>query len=376
MSGDLFDSVGSGDEANREIRFGNGGDRTDVLLVDDDTQWARLMASDIEAASDDIEVTVAGSATEAMETFREQGQFDCLVADYQMPGADGIQLLERVRERRPQFPFLLVTSQGSEQVAERAIDAGVTDYLIKDFGADQATKFLSRIQTAVDHYRLQCALAESEERYRTVTEQSRDATATIQGGQLLFCNQRLVELTGRQRDHLRNSSDIVAEIVHEDDREQVRSVVDAWDETPDEARLHEARVVRPDGTVRHCEYTGGRIDHDGERATLVSIRDVTERQRRERELQWERELNRTIQRTLVESRSRDSLERSVTEQLQRHGYTLAWIGERIGDELVPRVVEGDRQYVDAIDRTIEASPTDGTVEGRSTDGTVEGRSTD
>jgi hypothetical protein len=91
----------------------------------------------------------------------------------------------------------------------------------------------------------------------------------------------------------------------------------------------------------------------------VSLRDVTDRKRRERELQWERELTRTIQETLVESRTRESLEREVTDHLQCHGYALAWIGERDGEMLVPRAVGGDRRYVDGIDRSVENCERDG-----------------
>jgi PAS domain S-box-containing protein len=314
-----------------------------------------------------------------MKMFRES-RIDCIVADYQMPGVDGIQFLERIRESRPQLPFLLVTSQGSERVAERAIGAGVTDYLTKDLGIEQARQFASSIQAATENYRLQCALAESEERYRTVTEQSRDAVAMLQDGQLLFCNRRLSEVTGRQREQLRESRDIIAEIVHRDDQAQVRAAVTDWNESrdsdgterTDDGRLHGARIVQPDGTVRHCEFTGRQIGYDGETVTLVSIRDVTDRQRRERELRWERELNRTVQEALVESRNRESLEQTVTEQLQCHGYALAWIGEQISDELAPRVVGGDRRYVETIDRTVPGGAEDRAVKdsGESSEPTV------
>jgi PAS domain S-box-containing protein len=342
-------------------RTGNS-DRTadpiDVLFVDDDRQWAQLVAEDIEATADDITVTIAGSVTDGLETFRDRDDIDCILSDYQMPGKDGLALLERVREANPRLPFLLVTSQGSELVAARATDAGVTDYLIKDAGADQTVQFVNKIEAWVEHHRLQQAIEESEERYRTVTEQSRDGIAIFRAGELRFCNERLLELTGRDRDTLENQ-DTVAEIVHRDDRDQVREVVDNWFEGDERSLLHEARIVQPDGTIRHCEYTGGQIEYRGAAATLVSIRDVTDRKQRERELEWERELNRTIQEALVESRSRDDLERTVTDQLQHHGYALAWVAERAGDVLVSRVVGGDRRYVDTIDWTLDSHRNDG-----------------
>ncbi|WP_049934450.1 response regulator [Haloplanus natans] len=323
-----------------------------VLLVDDDAQWAKLLATDIEREADSIDVTVTTTARECLETFQDRDDIDCLISDYQMPGQTGIDLLEQIREHHPQLPFLLVTSQGSETVAARAIEAGVSDYLVKEFGDEQVTKFVDKIRRAVTHYRLQDALEESEQRYRTVTEQSRDAIAILRYEQLLFCNERLVELTGQDHEDLTDES-IVETSIYAADRTQVRDVLDSWYATDEQSQLHETRIERPDGTIRHCEYTGRQLDYQGEPATLVSIRDVTERKQRERELQWERDLNRTIQETLVESRTRERLEQDVTDQLQRHGYALAWVAERDSDVVVPRTVGGDRRYIEAIDRGIE-----------------------
>jgi PAS domain S-box-containing protein len=345
-AGEMSDRIGT---VHRLVGHEEGeANEINALLVDDDDQWATLLASDIEAEAESITVTTAGSARECLEILQERSDIECVVSDYQMPGQTGIELLETIRETRPRLPFLLVTSQGSETIAARATAAGVTDYLIKDFGGDRATQFVDKIETTVDHYRLRRAIEESEQRYRTVTEHSRDGIAILRYGELLFCNERLVELSGRET---LPSEDIIGSIIHPEDREEVRGVFDTWygDEQP---QLHEARIERPDGSIRHCEYTGGRIEYNGEPATHVSIRDVTERKRRERELRWERELTRTVQETLVESRTRERLERQVTAHLQRHGYALAWIGERDGETLVPRAVGGDRRYVERIDRSV------------------------
>lgn len=329
---------------------------TDVLFVDDDEQWAEFVAGDVERAADDLAVTVAVSANEALLTL-QQRDIDCIVADYLMPEVDGLQLLERVRENSPRLPFILMTGQGSEDVAARAIDAGVSDYLIKDPTSDQTVHVVNKIRRAVDQYRLRQAIEESEERYRTVTEQSRDAIGIVQREQLRFWNQRMVELTGRSPDALQDA-DVVETVVHPADRDAVRAVVDTREKSEDDRSLHSMRIVQPDGDVRHCEYTGRQITYEGESATLVSIRDVTERKRRERELQWARELDRAIQEALVESRTRTALEETITRQLQRQGYALAWIAEQDGASLVPRVVDGDESYLEGIDLTVEGSEND------------------
>jgi PAS domain S-box-containing protein len=321
-----------------------------VLLVDDDTQWAEIIASDIENAAEECTVSVVDNGEDALERLATGG-VDCLVTDYRMPGKDGLELLERVRETYPRLPTLLVTSQGSEDIAARAIEAGVDDYIIKNFGTKQAMHFVSKIRTAVDQHRMQQAIEESEQRYRTVTEQSRDAVVITTNGRLEFCNQRTVELTGKDEQTLREEG-CVETAVHRGDRDAFRDFLDKLETGNTQSDLKETRIVRPDGTVRDCECSGRPIVYDGEQMALVSFRDVTDRKRRERELEWERELNRTVQEALVESETRESLERKIAQQLRNHGYALAWVGEEVGGEVVPRVIRGDRRYVETIDRTV------------------------
>jgi PAS domain S-box-containing protein len=328
-------------------------DRIDVLLVDDNEEWAELARNRIERATDDIAVTVVESANEAMVTLQDVADIDCLVVDYMMPRVTGLQLLERVREEHPQLPYLLITSEGSEDVAAQAIDAGVTDYIVKDPSRDQTPLFVSRIRSAVEQYRLRQLLEESETRYRTVIEQSRDALVILEQGQVVFANRRLAEITGREPESLSGTA-LVEEAVHPTDRERVREILDDWYGDRARRALHEARIVQPDGTIRQCECIGKRITYEGDWAVLVSLRDVTERKRRERELQWERELTQTVQEALVESRTRDAVEQAVTEQLCQYGYSLAWVGEQHGTELVPRVAEGKEIYVDDIDYSLDA----------------------
>lgn len=329
-------------------------DGISILLVDDNQEWAGLAASRIEREAEDIDVMLAGSANEAMVTLKERSDLDCLVVDYMMPRVTGLQLLERVREEYPQLPFLLITSEGSEEIAANAIDAGVTDYIVKDPAGNQTVVFVSRIRSAVEQYRLRQAIEESEARYRTVTEQSRDGIAILEDGRIRFCNQQLAALTERAIESL-SGSDLVGEIIHPDDQDRVRSVIDSWDESQTQLALHETRIIQPDGRVKYCEFTGREITYNDDRGLLVSIRDVTDRRRRERELQWERDLNRTIQEALVEAGTRDGLERAVVEQLHRYGYELAWIGHRNDGTISPSVIAGDQGYLEAIDWDLDGS---------------------
>lgn len=318
-----------------------------VLLVDDNEQWGRFMADKLEQEEASLEVTVALSANEAMFTLRGTDAIDCVVTDYRMPEIDGLQLLEQVRAEWPELPFVLITGEGSEDIASKAIDAGVTDYLIKDPNADQTVQFVNKITAAVEQYLLQRAIAESEARYRTVIEQSRDAIMIVRDGDLVFCNRRLAELLESDWATLQETLTL-SDIVHPEDQSMVRELLSEWQNREDLTQLREARLVTESGTVRHGEWAGQRITDDGQQAVLVSIRDVTERKQRERKLQWERELNRGLQTALVEARTREELESAITELLVDYGYALAWIGDVSDDTIHPWAVTGDRAYVEAL----------------------------
>lgn len=335
----------------------NAREQIHVLLADDNEEWVEFVAEGLEEYDDSLRVTTALNANEAMLTLRDDETIECVVADYGMPEIDGLQLLERVRDEHPELPFLLVTGQGTEDIASRAIREGVTDYIQKSPRLNQTALFANRIRTSVEQYRFQQAAAESEKRYRSVVENSRDAILAVRDGRLLFANDRLSELTGLSRGDLRGE-DVVERVVHPEDRDGVRAAIADWSDGTEERHPREARLVTADGAVRHCEYTGGRITLDGEPGALLSIRDVTQRQTRQRQLEWERQLNRTVRETLVEARSREDIEQAIASQLSALGYDLVWIGERVGWELEPRVVEGDETYVESIDRSFDDGASD------------------
>lgn len=64
-----------------------------VLHIDDAPDFTQMVAASLEHESDRVTVESAPNASEGLERIREQ-QFDCIVSDYDMPGQNGIELLE------------------------------------------------------------------------------------------------------------------------------------------------------------------------------------------------------------------------------------------------------------------------------------------
>jgi two-component system response regulator AtoC len=105
---------------------------TKVLVVDDDPALRFLMEGVLTGHG--LEVVVAESAGEALTMLAD---VDVVVSDYSMPDMDGMELLERIKATNAALPFILVTSQGSERLAVRALMLGAYNYLRKPFDNDE-----------------------------------------------------------------------------------------------------------------------------------------------------------------------------------------------------------------------------------------------
>jgi PAS domain S-box-containing protein len=128
-----------------------GGAHPEVLLVDGDRDEVELVAEYLgrQGSGVDARVTTVTDPTVALEWFADGERFDCVVSDSRLPGMDGIQFLETVREHQPGVPVVLFASGEASDVAGRVVEAGVTDFLEKGFGADQYTMLVRRVSHAL-----------------------------------------------------------------------------------------------------------------------------------------------------------------------------------------------------------------------------------
>ncbi|WP_435194128.1 response regulator [Natronomonas sp. EA1] len=155
-----------------------------VLHVDDDPSLCELAAVFLQEVEPVLRVTPVTSVEAAFDALDER-TFDCVVSDYDMPDMTGLDLLEGVRERDGDIPFILFTGKGSEEIASKAIRAGVTDYLQKSRGVDQFTVLANRIVNAVSKYRAEATLEQRARQQAALATLARLAITGVPPDQLL-----------------------------------------------------------------------------------------------------------------------------------------------------------------------------------------------
>lgn len=103
-----------------------GDERLRVLSVAADAAALERHAEILESRG--FEVVTASDADTARR-YLEQYSVDCVLSGYRLPERDGLDFLAEVRRDYPGMPFVLLTSETSTAVVERAVAAGVTDYV-------------------------------------------------------------------------------------------------------------------------------------------------------------------------------------------------------------------------------------------------------
>ena len=113
-----------------------------VLLVEDDTGLRRLLHDELRDAG--LNVRPVASAEEALQAL-SSWEPDLVVSDLRLPGADGMQLLERVRREHAAPAFLIITAFGSVPQAVAALKAGADEFLTKPVDLEHFILAVTRV---------------------------------------------------------------------------------------------------------------------------------------------------------------------------------------------------------------------------------------
>src|SRR6202171_4679511 len=116
--------------------------RSPHILVVDDQHSIRLMLES-GLSLNGFRVSCARSGAEALAAASTKG-FDAVISDIYMPDGDGLTMVQELRPLLPSLPIILMTAQGSVELAVRAVEEGATDFIAKPFEVAAIAALLRR----------------------------------------------------------------------------------------------------------------------------------------------------------------------------------------------------------------------------------------
>ena len=100
-----------------------------LLIIDDEPHIRHMMRLTLEAIGYQVDEAPDGQA--GLDRFGDGREYDAVVLDQKMPGLDGIETLQRIKENAPDARVLMATAFGSIELAVDAMRLGATDFLRK-----------------------------------------------------------------------------------------------------------------------------------------------------------------------------------------------------------------------------------------------------
>lgn len=122
-----------------------------VLIVDDEKSIRLTLAMALEKLN--IPVAQAENGEEALDMLAKKS-YSLMLLDLRMPGIDGMEVLRRISELRPEVKVVIITAYGSIETAVQALKLGAVDFLEKPFNTEDVRQLVSSLldQETQDKY--------------------------------------------------------------------------------------------------------------------------------------------------------------------------------------------------------------------------------
>ena len=123
--------------------------RNRILLIDNEEGLCRMMEAVLTDSG--YKVKAYTRSFEAVEEYR-RGEWDLVISDIKMPGMDGIEVLQRIKEKDPGVPVMMITAHATVEMSIQALRRGAYDMLTKPFEPEE---LLYRVKNALSQRQLQ-----------------------------------------------------------------------------------------------------------------------------------------------------------------------------------------------------------------------------
>lgn len=240
--------------------------------------------------------------------------------------------------------YIDVIAQQSQALSRQEFDADVLDRTVPGRVGESMASMRTDLEQSINE------LEAERERYSMLIEQSNDGIVVVQDGRFVFANDRFVEITGYDREQLLGMS--MLDVIVPDDRELAREQYDRPMSGESPSRTYELGIETDSGELRTVAVSASYIRHDSEPASLINVRDITDRKRRENRL--------TVFHRVLRHNLRNSLQpvRGVLDTIEPETIDQSFIesAQRQVDDLLDTA--GTARYLEQAFRDLEILRTD------------------
>ncbi len=120
--------------------------KINVMMVDDHTLFRSGLKALLEKEEDIGSVVDTANAEEALEAL-EQHQVDVVLMDISLPGMDGLEATEHIKEKQPYVKIIVLTMYNDEPYLVKALEANASGYLLKEAAS---TELISAIRSVME----------------------------------------------------------------------------------------------------------------------------------------------------------------------------------------------------------------------------------
>ncbi|MEA2125396.1 MAG: hypothetical protein QOI80_2178, partial [Solirubrobacteraceae bacterium] len=259
-----------------------------VLVVDDDEDdilITRGLLREIDGTSYEVE---AANGVPELELLLRRRMHDVYLVDYRLGAQNGLVVAQKILERHPHAPVIMLTGTDNREIDVRAGELGIADYLVK--GALDSRSLERSIRYSVKHQRALRALAQSEERYALALAGANDGLWDWDlRADSVYLSPRYKAMLGYGPDGISNIPVEWFELIHPDDRRAVDEAVREHLDGHSEHYEIEYRMRTASGGYRWMLSRALAVRASDGRALRLagSQTDVTERKVAELQLQYD-----------------------------------------------------------------------------------------
>ena len=259
--------------------------RLRILHLEDDHDYVDLVHSMLAAEGFTVDTVCAANEAE-FKAALELGSFDLVLADYLLPGYDGLQALKLCHAQCPELPFLLVSGTIGEHAAIESLKSGATDYVLKHWPERLVPAVRRAVQEAeerANRLHAETELVRRERRFRSLTEHASDIiTILSRDGIFQYNSHSTKRVLGYEPEELVGQSAFA--LIHPDDLPQVLLTFEQGIQHPELTVTAEFRFRHRDGSWRDLEAVGqSRLGDPEISGVVINSRDVTKRKRIEQQ---------------------------------------------------------------------------------------------